>query len=503
MSDERGERRDFRQEVTDKLIEMLERGTAPWQKPWDPEKAHLEMPLNPTTEQPYRGGNALHLLAQGAARGYEDPRWLTYKQAQANGWQVRKGEKGTSIEYWQFPSRDKDRGGKEGSEGVDGPDGKQNGTAPLHRIYTVFNARQIDGIPEWQAKVRPEWEVVKSAENILAGSDVRILHDQQNRAYYSRTTDEIHLPSKTAFPNPAAYYGTALHELGHATGHVTRLNRDTLNKSDGFGGVEYAKEELRAELTSLFLAAERGIPHDPEQHASYVGSWIEVLKKDKNEIFRAAKDASKATQYLLDREKEREPEGQAVETGQHRNGDGIGVPDVVRSETSEHTAAFDTRTGAVEIVEKNTATETRELFQPIETTARGALVPGKSANEQILDGVVDGRAAPTGMPLLDRKAASHAAAKSLVERELGQGARAYDALTDSGKYEGAIIGRTDDHLVQKITPRAAVIHEATGPLSGLQADPNQSLSISYSNHVAMLKELQPQTLVREFAELER
>ena len=95
-------KRDFRQEVTDNIIAMLEKGVAPWQKPWDPSKSSLELPHNPTTEKSYRGGNAIHLLAMGLKRGYEDPRWMTYKQAQENDWQVRKGEKGTQIEFWQF-----------------------------------------------------------------------------------------------------------------------------------------------------------------------------------------------------------------------------------------------------------------------------------------------------------------------------------------------------------------------------------------------------------------
>src|SRR6185312_16063518 len=98
-------KRDFRQEVTDNIIRMLEQGTAPWQKPW--EAGRLGMPHNPTTDKSYRGGNAIHLMTVAAGRGYEDPRWLTYKQAAENGWQVRKGEKGTQIEYWEFPDSSK------------------------------------------------------------------------------------------------------------------------------------------------------------------------------------------------------------------------------------------------------------------------------------------------------------------------------------------------------------------------------------------------------------
>lgn len=286
--------RDFRREVTDRIIEMLENGTAPWQKPWDPIKAVAEMPQNPTTGKAYRGGNAVHLMAIAASRGYEDPRWLTYRQAQAEGWQVRKGEKGTAIEFWQFPTG---AAPEEGNE-----PGAKEARVPLHRTYTVFNAAQMDGIPEHKPRTLPEWEVVQSGERILAGSGAAISHDQQDRAFYSRSSDRIHLPPKAAFESPAAYYGTALHELAHWTGHPDRLNRETLTGSQSFGDPSYAREELRAELASLFLSAQRGIPHDPEQHAAYVGSWIEALRKDKNEIFRASKDAAAATDYLLERE---------------------------------------------------------------------------------------------------------------------------------------------------------------------------------------------------------
>ena len=172
-------------------------------------------------------------------------------------------------------------------------------TRLIHRVYTVFNAKQIDGIPEYQPKRPTPFEVVNSAEQILDNSGAKITHDQADHAFYNRASDSIHLPPKDAFKDAAGYYGTALHELAHWTGHPSRLDRPTLNASYRFGDTNYAKEELRAELASVFLAAERGIPHDPEQHAAYVGSWIKTLRQDKNEIFRAAHDASAATDYLL------------------------------------------------------------------------------------------------------------------------------------------------------------------------------------------------------------
>jgi antirestriction protein ArdC len=300
MPDENGStpKRDFRQEVTDNIIRMLEQGTAPWQKPWEAGK--LEMPNNPTTQNPYRGGNAIHLMSVGTMRGYEDPRWLTYKQAAEQGWQVRKGEKGTQIEYWEFPDGSRNSKPRTGSAGNSEESAKADDERRIiHRVYTVFNAQQIEGIPSHESKQHPEFEVVEAGENILRNSGAEIKHDQNDRAFYSRRTDSIHLPPQTAFKTAGDYYGTALHELAHWTGHPSRLNRSTLNESYRFGDSNYAQEELRAELASVFLAAGRGIPHDPEQHAAYVGSWINALRNDKNEIFRAAKDANRAADFLL------------------------------------------------------------------------------------------------------------------------------------------------------------------------------------------------------------
>src|SRR5262249_60320629 len=115
-------------------------------------------------------------------------------------------------------------------------------------------------------------------DQILKNSGAEISHDQSDRAFYHRATDSIHLPPQRAFGSASDYYGTALHELTHWSGHPERLNRQTLNDSYRFGDPAYAKEELRAELASVFLAAERGIPHNPEQHAAYIASWIKKCR---------------------------------------------------------------------------------------------------------------------------------------------------------------------------------------------------------------------------------
>src|SRR5215469_818093 len=300
--------RDFRQEVTDGIIRILENDIAPWQKPWEPGATVLGLPMNATSGRSYRGGNAIHLIATALKKGYDDPRWMTYRQASEAGWQVRAGEKGTQIEFWDLkPGSDQPDSRRSG----DRAEGQVNGSADsnrarlIHKIHTVFNGAQIDRIPPPTPKQHTSFEVVAAGEQILKNSGARISHDQADSAFYSPSQDSIHLPPKDAFKDPAGYYGTVLHELAHWTGHPSRLDRSTLNESYRFGDVNYAREELRAELASVFLAAERGIPHNPEHHAAYVGYCIKALKEDKNEIFRAAHDASKATDFLLTLERDR------------------------------------------------------------------------------------------------------------------------------------------------------------------------------------------------------
>jgi len=206
-------KRDYRQEVTDSIIKLLEKGVAQWQKPWE----SAGMPFNPTTGKNYKGGNALHLMTTGLTRGYEDPRWLTYNQAAENGWQMRKGEKGTHIEFWEVKGASEEKNGTGANEERSERD-RENQRRLIHRIYTVFNARQIDGVPEFERSRRSAFEIAVSGERILSNSGATIAHDQRDSVFYRRSTDSIHLPLKEAFNDAPGYYGTALHELAHWTG---------------------------------------------------------------------------------------------------------------------------------------------------------------------------------------------------------------------------------------------------------------------------------------------
>lgn len=294
------EARDFRQDLTDTIVELVEKGAAPWQKPWNPDAAGiaLRIPYNASTDRAYRGANSLYLMARQMQLGSDDPRWCTYKQAQAEGWQVRKGEKGTTVEYWQF-----DR--EEQRQRPDGTTEKVSVKLERPRVFyaTVFNAKQIDGIPQLQPTIpKNSWEVSEAAERVLSSCGVPIHHDQADSAYYSPARDSIHLPPREGFPRQEDYYEVALHEVGHSTGHPSRLNRDL---SGRFGSPEYAREELRAQMCSLYLTAELGVPFNPERHAAYQGSWITALKGDKNEIFRAARDAEMMADYVIELSRER------------------------------------------------------------------------------------------------------------------------------------------------------------------------------------------------------
>jgi antirestriction protein ArdC len=368
---------------------------------------------------------------------------LTYKQAAQNSWQVRQGEKGTQIEYWESPQRPTP------SEKAEGAPREKN-PAAIHRVYTVFNAKQIEGIEPYRPKEHPEWEVVKSGEQILRNSAAKILHDRHDEAFYDRGRDQIHLPDRSAFPSPADYYGTALHELAHWSGHEARLNRQTLANSYRFGDTNYAKEELRAELTSVFLAAERGIPHDTARHAAYVNSWIQTLKDDKHEIFRAARDAHKAADFLLALERE-----QSV------------------------TKALDTVEAQSYVGQRDRAAE------PGADVAASTSARNHSHR----------RNSSTGVAAVDQ---SFAEAKALSIRALGDNTRIFPARTDSGIYRGEIIGETPYHIVQKLGQQSTVAHVKhlleTPPTVG------QNVILRYSNgKLADLAPFEPKVKAREMA----
>ena len=275
---------DFREEITEKIITAIENDTAPWQQPWN----GAEAPQNGITKHQYNGINTVILSLAMMGMDWDkrnDPRWLTYRQAQSNDWYVRKGEKGTRVILWKPTIGTDEHGNREI-------------TAVLQRTFTVFHASQIEGIPDY---VPPEINIIEAhekAEKIIANSGAKIVFGG-GEAFYSPSKDYIQMPPKTDFRTAEGYYSTFLHELVHFTGHPSRLDRA---QRCGRFSKDYAFEELIAEMGSLFIASSAGIPQSEtefQNHASYIDGWLSNLRSDNMYIFKAAAEASKAAGYLL------------------------------------------------------------------------------------------------------------------------------------------------------------------------------------------------------------
>lgn len=286
-----------RQETVDYLIEAMQKGVAPWQQDWESNK----MPHNAGSGYQYRGGNAVRLMAAQMKypRFADDPRWCTFKQAAGQGWNIRKGEKALAhTEFWIFQEKQMvkdDATGKLEEKMVDLG-------RPKVMIYPMFNAAQIEGIPPAEQK-RYTWDPIEKAEEILqkSGADIK---NRGDRAFYTPSKDEIVIPPKESFRTQEGYYSTALHELGHWTGHKDRLNREQV--ANFINPKAYAREELVAEISSMFVQSEVGLKmpdQHKENHAAYVEHYTQILKKDPNEFFRAVADADKASDYVLQRDR--------------------------------------------------------------------------------------------------------------------------------------------------------------------------------------------------------
>lgn len=241
----------------------------------------------------YNGSNRLRLMLASRQKGFTDSRWGTYKQAQDRGWQVKKGEKGTHIEYWAYTKKEKTIDEKTGEERRE----EVRLSRPMVKSYVVFNAQQMDNVPPEHPLTIDETQRNAYMENMLKNCEAKISYSEAFRNYYKPSTDEIHVMPREKFKNLDAFYATCVHEIAHSTGHAKRLNRD-LNAGDK---AAYAKEELRAELTSMFIAQDWGLNFDEshyESHAAYLQSWAKVLQDDPNELYRAAADAQKMSAYI-------------------------------------------------------------------------------------------------------------------------------------------------------------------------------------------------------------
>ena len=275
-------------ELTQRIIAELEEGVKPWVREWNPDKClGPQSPFNPVTGSVYHGINVLILGMDLRAFRSGDPRWVTYQQAHEKSWQVRKGEKSTTIFFTKKHQVD--------DKDADEEDGKK--TVRVLKHYAVFHATQIEGIPPYRPPPVEEapWQRPEAADIILrnSGALIRIGGD---RAFYSPYSDHIQLPPESAFRGPREWAVTALHELTHWTGHKSRLDRD---QSATIGSAKYADEELIAEIGSAFVSIALNIPTELTNHVSYIDHWLTKLRNDKKAIFRAAAAAQHASDFIL------------------------------------------------------------------------------------------------------------------------------------------------------------------------------------------------------------
>ena len=241
------------------------------------------------------------------AKGYSDHRWATYKQIKDMGGQVRKGEKATHVLFYKFDDEKAQPPPGAPATPASAPEGqaeKEHTRPPMVRCYAVFNVEQADGLTlERTADDRtaePEWKAHQTAERVIQESGVHVVHVRGDRACYNLQTDTVTIPEREQFATANGYYQTALHELGHATGHPARMDRDTLKHGVGhFGSVEYAREERRAEMSAMMTGERVGVGHDGSRGAAYVQGWIKALEDDPKEIYKAAADAQKISDYLM------------------------------------------------------------------------------------------------------------------------------------------------------------------------------------------------------------
>jgi antirestriction protein ArdC len=315
---------DVKSEVALTLIAAMEAGETPWQKPW---AAQSLRPVNATTGNGYRGVNRLLLALSGRLdrNGRADPRFATYQQAQANGWQVRRGEKGIPIVKVVEVARGGgdapeaggsnvsggSRGGSDGaaSAGSGSAEQGEERKAFALRRYVVFNAQQMDGVPELEAPAEKPFDPVARAEAVIQAlkekTGLLVVHGG-DQACYVPSLDEIRLPTKKSFASVYDYYATAMHEGAHSTLHKKRMDRqEAIAKR--WGDQAYAVEELRAEICSAILAAEAGVPMGQahiQNHAAYLQHWLSVVAADPMAIFSAAKDAELMAEYMLGLEKQ-------------------------------------------------------------------------------------------------------------------------------------------------------------------------------------------------------
>jgi len=266
--------------ITERIVSLLSQGTVPWHKPW-----HVQtgLPRNLITQKPYRGINVFLLMAMN----YEAPNWLTLRQANAMGGQIKPGEKSCPVVFWK-PMKVQDKETKEEKK------------IPFLRLYHVFNVAQCTGLKNIPPADNSAFIQTLPAELVANMPQRPVIKHGMNMASYSPGSDMVNMPDRARFQSEDHYYATLFHELVHSTGHEKRLKRASIMERNGYGSDPYAREELIAEMGSAFLCGYAGIVDQTiNSSAAYLEGWLKSLKEDKTLIVHAAAQAQKAADFIL------------------------------------------------------------------------------------------------------------------------------------------------------------------------------------------------------------
>lgn len=302
-----------RKALVETILQNLENGDGLWKQGW----VNTGVPESAITGKQYHGINNFYLTLISIIKGYSDNRWLTYKQMEDKGWSFKTDEEGKSlgrgagvaIEFFELRDRETrkpfDRSVLDGMNNDERQEYIDTNVYPVRKYYRVFNGDIIEGIPEREKREIDPKGINERAENVLSywnENEAKIIYGGRS-AFYRPSTDEIHLPKREMFYDMPEFYATALHEVGHSTGHKTRLDRDL---SGGFGTPDYATEELRAEIASLFMEQDLEIQVSEkhvENNSKYIKAWHEKIAEDPNVLFTAIADADRIAKYVIEKEK--------------------------------------------------------------------------------------------------------------------------------------------------------------------------------------------------------
>jgi antirestriction protein ArdC len=287
--------------VTERMIALLEAGTAPWRKTW----RGGERPRNLISKKPYRGVNTLLL----GSTSFASPYWLTFNQVQQLGGRVKKGAKSELIIFWKFLD------GQKGTDEGSGSEPTSKRRPPLLRYYRVFNMEQTEGLEKHlppPPEERPFTPIETAARIVEAMPQRPPIQHIDPSAYYAPARDFVNSPRPETFDRPENYYAVAFHELIHSTGHKSRLNRAGVagSRLAAFGSADYSREELVAEMGSAFLCAEAGIESTLDNSAAYLKGGLGALKGDARLIVTAASTAQRAADFILGRNVQETAEGE-------------------------------------------------------------------------------------------------------------------------------------------------------------------------------------------------